>query len=115
MNSNCTNNFTTTLSPNMNATLSDNLTFQDIITNPFFYGGIIIFIILLSCIITFIFILKSKKKFLFSTNLLLHCANFPDISCFQIIISSIPGEQFQCMSLNKISHFLDIIYNTHNI
>ena len=66
MNQNCTNdNFTSTL----NSTISDNLTFKDIITNPFFYGGIIIFIILLSCIITFIFILKNKPKLLFSTNL----------------------------------------------
>ena len=48
---------------------SNDLTFTDLIINPFFYGGIIIFIILISCIITFIFILKSKKKFLFSTNL----------------------------------------------
>ena len=47
-----------------NSTLSDenNLNFIEIITNPLFYGGIIIFIILISCIITFIFILKSKKK-----------------------------------------------------
>ena len=49
-----------------NSTLSssNDLTFTDVITNPFFYGSsIIIFIILLSCTITFIFILKSKKKF----------------------------------------------------
>ena len=67
MNENNTNNFTSSLSPNITTTLPNN--FVDIITNPFFYGGIIIFILLLSCIITFIFILKSKKKFLFSTHL----------------------------------------------
>ena len=64
MNQNFTN-FTTTLSPNMNATLSDNLTFKDNISSPCFYGGIVIFIILLSCIITFIYILQSRKKWLF--------------------------------------------------
>ena len=51
----------------MNSTISDNLNFQDFITTPIFYGSITIFIILLSCVITFIFILKSRKKFLFST------------------------------------------------
>ena len=72
-------NSTTTLYDN--STLSDenvgsmnhtgfanNLNFTDIILNPFLYGSSIIFIILIACIITFIFILKSKKKFLFSTN-----------------------------------------------
>ena len=49
----------------LNNTSSDNLNFQDIITNPLFYGGILLFIVLLSCVITFIFILKSKKKRLF--------------------------------------------------
>ena len=64
MNQNCTNdNFTSTL----NANLSDenNLTCTDVITNPLFYGSSIIFIILLSCVITFVIILKSKKKWLF--------------------------------------------------
>ena len=44
-----TNNFTSTLSPNITTTLSDenNLTFTDIITNPYFYGSSIIFIILI--------------------------------------------------------------------
>ena len=37
---------------------SDDLTFTDVITNPYFYGSSIIFIILISCIITFIFIHK---------------------------------------------------------
>ena len=46
---------------------SDDLNFTDVITNPFFYASSIIFIILLSSIITFIFILKNKPKLLFST------------------------------------------------
>ena len=49
---------------NSTLSLSDNLNFIEIITNPYFYGSSIIFIILLSCIITFIFILKSKPKLL---------------------------------------------------
>ena len=66
MNQNCTNdNFTSTL----NSTLSDNLTFKDIISSPYFYGSIIIFIIIILCIISFIIILKNKPKLLFSTNL----------------------------------------------
>ena len=52
----------------LNSTTSNNLNFQDVITNPYFYGSFIIFIILISCIITFIFIIKSKKELLFSTN-----------------------------------------------
>ena len=43
---------------------ANDLTFTDIILNPFFYGIIIIFIILILCIITFIFILKNKPKLL---------------------------------------------------
>ena len=62
-------------STTLNSTILDNLTLQDdqlkvdsnqwfdVITNPLFYGGIIIFIILLSCVIIFIFILKSRKCF----------------------------------------------------
>ena len=53
----------------MNSTLSNDLTFIEILTNPFFYGSSILFIFLLLCVITFIFILKSKKKLLFSTHL----------------------------------------------
>ena len=49
---------------NFNSTTLDNLTFTDVITNPYIDGGIIIFIILISCIITFIIILKNKPKFL---------------------------------------------------
>ena len=49
-------NYTSTL----NSTISDNLTFQDVITNPFFYGNLIVFIILILCILSFIIILKSK-------------------------------------------------------
>ena len=48
----------------INLHITDNLTFTDVITNPFFYGSSIIFIILISCIITFIFILKSEKEIL---------------------------------------------------
>ena len=61
-----TKNFTSTL----NTTLSDenNLTFTDVITNPYFYGSSIIFIIIISSIITFTIILKNKSKFLFSTH-----------------------------------------------
>ena len=60
-----TDNYTSTILLN----ITDNLSFKDLITNPYFYGSSLIFIFLISCIITFIFILKSKKKFLFSTNL----------------------------------------------
>ena len=36
---NCTNNiFLSIITPNMNSTLSDNLTFQDIISSEYFYG-----------------------------------------------------------------------------
>ena len=54
---------------NFNSTLSDenNLTFQDVITNPFFYGSSIITIFLLLCILSIIIILKNKSKLLFST------------------------------------------------
>ena len=65
MNSNRTNNFNSSLSSNITTTLPDNLTFQDVITNPLFNGGIIIFIIIILCVITFTFILKSKKEWLF--------------------------------------------------
>ena len=67
-----TNNFNSTSSDVdfMNRTgFANDLTFTDIILNPLFYGSSIIFIILISCIITFIFILKFKKKLLFSTHL----------------------------------------------
>ena len=67
---NCTNNnFTSTILPILNSTLSNDLTFIEILTNSFLYGSSIIFIFLLLCLITFIFILKSKKKLLFSTNI----------------------------------------------
>ena len=51
----------------LNSTLSDenNLTFQDVILNPVIYGGIIIFIIIILCTRTFIYILKSRKRWLF--------------------------------------------------
>ena len=58
-----------TILPNITTTLTNNLNFTEIIINPFFYGSSIIFIILISCIITFIFILKNKPKLLFSTHL----------------------------------------------
>ena len=54
---NVTDNFNSTLSS------SNDLTFQDVITNPFFYGSSIIFIKLISIII----FIKNKKKLLFST------------------------------------------------
>ena len=55
-----------TILPTMNSFILDNLTFQDIITNPFFYGSSIIFIILLFCVIFFIIILKINiRKWLF--------------------------------------------------
>ena len=76
MNQNCTNNFTSTLSLNITTNSSNNLNFQDIITNPCFYGSIIIFIILLSCVITFIFILKSRKKWLFPKLIIYMCVTF---------------------------------------
>ena len=41
---NLNNNYTSTVSSQMNSTLSDNLTFQDIISSPCFYGSIITFI-----------------------------------------------------------------------
>ena len=67
---NCTNNnFTSTILPILNSTLSNDLTFIEILTNSFLYGSSIIFIFLLLCVITLIFILKSKKKHLFSTNI----------------------------------------------
>ena len=55
----------------MNRTgFANDLTFTDVITlNPYFYGSsIIIIIILVSCIITFIFIIKNKPKLLLSTH-----------------------------------------------
>ena len=54
---------------NFKSTLTNDITFTDVITNSYFYGSSIIFIILILCIITFIFILKNKSKLLFSTNL----------------------------------------------
>ena len=54
-------NSTTPLYENYTSTSSD----ENITTNPFFDGSVIIFIILLLCVITFIFIVKSRKKFLF--------------------------------------------------
>ena len=54
-----------TVLPNMNSTLSNNLTFQDVITNPLFYGGIIIFIKLLLCVLYFYIYSKVEKEFLF--------------------------------------------------
>ena len=56
-----------TILPNIPTTLTDDLNFTDVITNPFFYGSFIIIIFLLLCIITFIIILKNKSKLLFST------------------------------------------------
>ena len=53
------NNFNSTLSS------SNDLTFQDVITNPFFYGSSIIFIFLLLCIISIIIFIKNKPKLLF--------------------------------------------------
>ena len=47
---------------NFNSTTSDNLTFTDVITNPYFYGSSFIFIILILCILFFIIILKKKKE-----------------------------------------------------
>ena len=54
---------------NFNSTLSNNLTFQDVITNPLFYGSSIIFIFLLLCDLSIIIFNKNKQKLLFSTNL----------------------------------------------
>ena len=48
-------NYTSTVSSQMNSTLSNDI---------YFYGSSITFIILILCVITFIIILKSKKKFL---------------------------------------------------
>ena len=55
----------------MNETINSTLSssnennFTDNITNPLFYGTSIIFIILILCILSFIFILKNKSKLLF--------------------------------------------------
>ena len=49
---------------NFNSASSNDLTFQDVITNPFYYGSSIIFLFLLLCILSFIFIIKSKKRLL---------------------------------------------------
>ena len=69
MNSNYTKNLTENLyNDTLNSTISiiDNENdFIDVITSPCFYGGIIIFVFLLLCIITFIFILKSRKNVFF--------------------------------------------------
>ena len=58
-------NFTFTL----NSTLSNDLTFKDIISSPFFYGSSIILLFLLLCVISIICFIKNKQKLLFSTNL----------------------------------------------
>ena len=57
--------------PNMNSTLSssNDLTFQDVITNPFFYGSSIIFIFLFLCIISIVIFIKNKPKLLFSSHI----------------------------------------------
>ena len=52
------NNFNSTLSS------SDDLTFQDVIEHPFFYGSSIIFIFLLLFVISIVIILKNKSKLL---------------------------------------------------
>ena len=49
---------------NFNSTLSNDLTFTHILTNPFFYVGIIIFIFLLLCVISIIIFIKNKSKLL---------------------------------------------------
>ena len=54
---------------NFNSTLSNDLTFQDVITNPFYYGSSIMFIFLLLCIISIINFIKNKPKLLFSTHI----------------------------------------------
>ena len=53
---NVTDNFNSTLVAKQEElySSSNELTFQDVITNPFFYGSSIMFIFLLLCIITFI-------------------------------------------------------------
>ena len=69
MNQNCTNNnFTSTISPVLNSTLPNNLTFQDVVTNPLFYGSTIIFVVFVLCVLSFIIILKNKPRVLFSTH-----------------------------------------------
>ena len=69
MNSNFTTNSTEILCDDtLNSTIAminSEIDFIDIIPSPYFYGSTIIFIILLLCVLTFIFILKSRKKFLF--------------------------------------------------
>ena len=66
-------NYTSTL----NTTLSNNLTFKDIISSPLFYGSeIIIFIILLLCVITFIFILNLKRNGYFLSRLFVCVIDF---------------------------------------
>ena len=52
-------NYTSTILPNMNSTLSADSNFLDIIANPYFYSSIITFIILLLCLLFFVLIQKS--------------------------------------------------------
>ena len=68
------NNFTSTILPILNSTLvakqeelfssSDDLTFIEILTNPFFYGSSIIFIFFLLSVISIIIFIKNKPKLL---------------------------------------------------
>ena len=57
----------TTITPFMNTTSSNEKEITDILMNPIFYGCIITFIIIMLCIITFIF---NKESFntIFITN-----------------------------------------------
>ena len=65
------NNFTSTISSTLKATLSNDLTFKDIIIKLHFSMEFLLYLLfLLLCVVTFIIlILKSKKKLLFSTHL----------------------------------------------
>ena len=50
----------------LNSTISkiDDNDFISIVTNQIYFGSKIIFIIVITCVLTFMFILKSKKKWL---------------------------------------------------
>ena len=48
---------------------TNDLTFTNHITNPFFYGSSIIFIFLLLFVISIIIFFKNKPKLLFSTHI----------------------------------------------
>ena len=61
------------------------LIFTNIVLNPFFYRGIIIFIILLLFIISIIIFIKNKPKLLFSTHIWKKAKNIFRISFFSII------------------------------